>query len=72
MLCLGVAVERIGMAKLATGTEVPGTGIARSELSDVGRNHAKTESDRRSATNITVETLSVSSSTRITDQRRKL
>lgn len=41
---------------LGTGTEVPRTGTARSELSDVGRKHAKAVSDRRSATKITVET----------------
>lgn len=49
-----VAVERTGVAVLMMGTEMPRTGTARSELNDVGRKHAKAESDRRSAMNITV------------------
>lgn len=55
MLRLVVAIERIGVAVLMMGTEVPRTGTARSGFNDVGRKHAKAESDRRSTMNITVE-----------------
>jgi hypothetical protein len=69
MLRLGAAVERTGVAVLVTGTAVPRAGTARSELSDVGRKHAKAESDRRSAMNIAVE---MCCQYKIHSQRRKL